>query len=626
MSILEKNEAALRAYDESFFSAYTEVKSKEINYCTIEEAVNHENIICYLKDNHGWRLNSIYEPGWASKLYAERYARIRDYSVICILGLSDGRTVREMLANCNDTHEIVIYEPSVDIFLAAMEMFSLEDILQWEKLHLIVGGINGERLQNELEKVINYQNRGLLEQCILPNYDMVFGKEGEDFIGKMLYFAKLEGYKRDTEVQLGARFGDNIMHNLPYILQGSSVWHLCGSIANAGISEVPAIIVSAGPSLDKNIKELKRAEGRAFIIGVDSALKALVREGIHVNLAVTVDPNKNPDVFFDDRVNDIPYLVSAFALPKVVTGNRKRLFFETVAGFETYSAIIEARTGKNLGEVETGGSVATDAFSAALAMGFKRIILIGQDLAFTNGKGHVSGFERSEEEDKAHVARRGTVSVEALGGGTILTDLQMESYLRWFEMHVAQASAVTDTVVYNATEGGARIHGTVEVTLQEAIAQFCKKDVDVDKIVAEIPDTFTKEEQEMLRDEFLAADEHLCYLQTELRKGIRAYEDLIKLERKPNSGQYKKAVQTIAEVNNIEETEPYMAVLQLYAKETEYGVAEDIYTAEDLSVRDIANRGIALLEGYIKGISACRKSIEEIQLPGLLQMKEESTE
>ena len=622
MGILEKNEEALRAYDEKFFGAYENIKKGGINHCTIEEAVNHENIICYSKDNYGWRLNSIYEPSRASELYASRYCKVRDYAIVCIFGLSDGRSVRGLLANCNDTHEIVLYEPSVDIFMAAMEMFPLEDILQWKKLHLVVGGINGECLHKELGHVINCQTCELLMQCILPNYDLLFPQEGRDYIDKMIYFSKVEKYVSDTERVFGECFGNNIMHNLPYLLRGSSVNCLCSYMAMANSSDLPAIIVSAGPSLDKNIKELKRAEGKAFIIGVDSALKALIREGIHVNMAVTVDANKNPEVFGDDRVNDMPCMVAVSALPQMIARNRNRLFFENAAGFETYDAIIATYTGKTLGEVESGGSVATDAFSMALAMGFKRIILIGQDLAFTGGKGHVSGFEQSEEADKEHVAKRGMVEVEALGGGTVLTDMQMESYLRWFEMHIAQAKAMMGTTVYNATEGGARIRGSVEITLRDAIAEFCVEEVDFDKFVADVPYAFTDDERNLLRKEFLKSDAYLCELQGKLEKGIRAYEDLIKLERKPNSGQYKETVAAVMEVNNIEANEPYIGLIRLYAKESEYEATEDIYVAEDMSLRDIAVRGITLLEGYVKGIAVCRKRIEEILIPELLQMQE----
>ena len=45
--------------------------------------------------------------------------------------------------------------------------------------------------------------------------------------------------------------------------------------------------------------------------------------------------------------------------------------------------------------VTSGGSVSTEAFMIALHLGFRKIILIGQDLAFVGGKTHTSGVENA---------------------------------------------------------------------------------------------------------------------------------------------------------------------------------------------------------------------------------------
>lgn len=43
------------------------------------------------------------------------------------------------------------------------------------------------------------------------------------------------------------------------------------------------------------------------------------------------------------------------------------------------------------GDVATGGSVATNAFSLLYKIGLKTIILVGQDLALTGNKSHADG-------------------------------------------------------------------------------------------------------------------------------------------------------------------------------------------------------------------------------------------
>ena len=56
--------------------------------------------------------------------------------------------------------------------------------------------------------------------------------------------------------------------------------------------EMPAIIVSAGPSLNENIEELKKAKNKAFIIAVDTAMKPLLRNGIIPDMYAIIDGTK----------------------------------------------------------------------------------------------------------------------------------------------------------------------------------------------------------------------------------------------------------------------------------------------------------------------------------------------
>ena len=67
---------------------------------------------------------------------------------------------------------------------------------------------------------------------------------------------------------------ENFYHNVGYLQTGYKAFQLLGKIP----SNVPAFVVSAGPSLNKNIKELKRAKGKSFIIAVDTAvLKGIIK-------------------------------------------------------------------------------------------------------------------------------------------------------------------------------------------------------------------------------------------------------------------------------------------------------------------------------------------------------------
>ncbi|MGN0350665.1 MAG: motility associated factor glycosyltransferase family protein [Roseburia sp.] len=616
MDIWERNLVALKKLGDGLVEKCQEVRKTEILHSSVEQAETQEKIICQRREDRVWRLNSIYNPGLASELYAQRYKNVPDFSVFCIFGFSDGRVITELLKEWNETQTIIIYEPDLETFLLAMEYFPLQEIFERKNLFLSVRGLNEDDLQKSLEAVVTYQNHLLMNQCILPNYDVLYTEECQKFMDYMIYYSKMKVFVKNTEIDFAKRIGDNILENIPYLLKESSIDDLKKSFEQYDLTDIPAVIVSAGPSLDKNIHELKEIGGRAFVIGVDSALKALIREEIPIHIAVSVDPRKNPDVFEDERINQLPFVVSMYSLPLIAKKNKNRLFFEGGVGFGAFENLIEQKTGKEISDLRTGGSVATDAFSLALMLGFKKIIMMGQDLAFTGGKGHVSGFEKSAEADAAHVENREKVEVEAYGGGRVLTDLQMDSYRQWFEMRIKERR--DEITVYNATEGGARIEGTIEIPLHE-ILKKCEKELEFHKMVERAPKLFSEEKEEEIKTELCKIPEIFEEIKQHLEKGIQAYERMLELEKlkKQNTKEYKEALETVAEVNAFGKNNAWMKLSEMYAKSKEYEATEDIFLAEELSVGEIAERGKKLLEAYVEGIVLCQKQIEDILLPNI---------
>lgn len=614
MDILERNEQALHRLGEVFFGGYQSVKERGVTHCFVAETVNHQEIICRQRNGYSWRFNSIYEPELAAEKYAMNCGKFNDYAIICVFGLSDGRAIRRLCENCNGTQKLVIYEPDHENFIVAMEHFPLGDILGKEWVHLIVEGMNEEHLYGKLDELISYENRNLVTECILPNYDVLYPAQGQDYIERMRYCVKKHVFNKNAEVAFGERLADNILYSLPNILRGSSLNNLKNAIGKYDISGIPAIVVSAGPSLDKNMKQLKSVGNKAFIISVDSALKALLREGIDFHIGISVDPGKNPALFEDERIAGYPFVLSANSIPAIARRNQSRLFFESPAGFEGFEETLKAKTGEGLGELETGGSVATDAFSLAEYLGFEKIILIGQDLAYTGGKTHVSGFAENETNKRDEES---LIEVEGMDGTMLRTDIQMDYYRRWFELAIKRNQG--KRTVYNATEGGARINGAVELTLQEAIEQLCDRELDFPAIIGSVPKLFAEEERIAMSKEFYALDCYFAKLKDRIAAGIEAYQTLIYLEERneQSTKAYQEVIREIGGINELDEQEPYMNFIKCYAKKEEYEVAEDIYAASDLTVKEIAERGIKLLAGYERGINIAIGKIQEILKPAL---------
>lgn len=619
--VQSRNEEAINnKFGEKFYQKYQELQKQSNNRCYIQTCANGQTIICQVRDNYEWRMNSVHDPDRAAKFFAERYKDLRDYAVICVFGLSDGRVLNQLLKYCNDTQIILIYEPDTDIFLTTMKNFPLDKVFAKNaNVSLAVKGINEKDFGRLLQAVINDQNWRLVTDCILPNYDIIYTKECKEFIDLMRYISRNHMLMKNTKVSSSPLMGDHTLSNLPYVLRGSSINELKKQFEQIDMEGTPAIIVSAGPSLDRNIRELKKAEGRAFVIAVDSALKALVREKIHFQMAISVDPRKPEYVFADDRVYEYPYVLSSYSADFLAREIRGRLFFDSSFGSGTLHKIIKQVTGKELGMMRSGGSVATNAFWIATELGFREIILVGQDLAFTDGRGHVTGFAESEQANRKLAENSSHMVVKAMDGGWLTTDIQMDNYRQWFETKIQEQK---DTVtVYNATAVGARIDGAIEISLNDAIARLCRKERDFDQIIADVPDLATNAEQEELCEKYMGYESEFDRLREKLQEGIAVYDRFLALEHQKNRDQaeYRELLEKIKEINELEK-EDYMDLIGMYTQEETYNATADIYLAKELTIAEIAERGRRLLQEYIKGMEICREHIERILMPELKKM------
>jgi hypothetical protein len=152
----------------------------------------------------------------------------------------------------------------------------------------------------------------------------------------------------------------------------------------------PAVVVSAGPSLAKNIEYLKKYRDNVFIFCVGTALKTLLANGIvpdflhviekadtsvHINVPETKDMYLVCEPYVNEAILKFPYK------GVLVTASE-----ETDAARWFLS-----KRGNELVPFETKGTVAYHALYTAKYFGCNPIILIGQDLAYSDGNCYAKG-------------------------------------------------------------------------------------------------------------------------------------------------------------------------------------------------------------------------------------------
>lgn len=609
-AVYEKN---LLVLEKNYKVIFDIVKNYEENEekVYIDESVNGEAIIAVNKSNHLYYLNSRYNDDEFSENWVKQFEENKYQEVFFVFGLSNFNCVSKLVKAVKNSNLVMLYEPDIEIFIRALYITDITEIISNKKVVLCIKGINDKCFQDFLLFLLDYSNMKLLNFNCMLNYEILYANECKEVIDAIK--ARCEGIValRNTNIMFSQEFIDNALSNCYDMIEQYSLNQLRDSFYRMDLlQEIPAIIVSAGPSLNKNVRDLKLAENKAIIIAVDTALKTLLNNDIKPDLVVTVDPHKPPTLFAHKDFYDIPLIECSTSNNKIRhIHNGKRIYF---FNGNNYMMHLYKNTRKeDLQCLETGGSVANNAFSLAQVLGFSKIVLIGQDLAYPNKKGHTTeAYMGSENEIDSKNDKY--FEVEDVYGNRVLTEGNMNLYRSWFETQILRYPYLK---VIDATEGGAKINGTEILTLKETIERECKKEVDK-SFINDIEKICSADEVRLLKQEINGLEDRLDEIKKELKNGIRKYEKLEELFRKNKAGtkEFKTVMGEIDKVTKLIEEEPVMGFVSAYNKEDEYDVLGEVYEVKNElkdEIRDIVDKGTKMLNSYIKAIDLFVKDLRE---------------
>jgi hypothetical protein len=394
-----------------------------------------------------------------------------DWRVAIVYGFGLGYHVEEMLHRYPE-RVVIVVEPDKQMFETALQSRDLSDLLRLPNLYLCVGG----SAENAAKTAFDYLRENL--------------QMGKPALFAWPYHNRTNrGYWQAVQKEIGEHANQDVVNMLTY-RSLSYQWinnfyaNLSISVEDPGVPLLrsvfegkPAILVAAGPSLDKNVKLLAQVQGRAVIVAVLQAARALQRNGIQPDLVVSFDPK---DINYERHFSDLD--VSQFALayapivhPRIVAEHPGPRF---VMGTDIYpfSHWMYEAIGEPKGRILSGPSVANLSWDLLCQLGCDPIVFVGQDLAFTGHKSHadnVTGGGAISPEMVAEVTAnpQNYTWVDGVDGEKLLTNKSMYAMKIWFEQRIAQLG--NSRRIIDATEGGAYIEGTELMNLTEAIEDIC---------------------------------------------------------------------------------------------------------------------------------------------------------
>ncbi len=241
---------------------------------------------------------------------------------------------------------------------------------------------------------------------------------------------------------------------------------------------VPLVLVAAGPSLDRNIRHLRGAESRCFILAVDTALRPLLAAGITPHAVVLADPTELNASHIVGAVPASTFLIAEQAAhpSAMITARRRFQFSVGVFPDELHHEFGRQRTGTRV-----WGSVATAALDLACRMGADPIIFIGQDFSHAWGRDYASHTIFHSRLSAGVSADR---TVTDLWGLDVQTTEDLIAYRDFVLRRISEEGA---TRFINASEGGVLYGGKLEIlSLRDALHQVAVVRRDVEKTLARL--------------------------------------------------------------------------------------------------------------------------------------------
>lgn len=221
----------------------------------------------------------------------------------------------------------------------------------------------------------------------------------------------------------------------------------------------PGMLVGAGPSLRRSRHLLEAAHNKAFVLACDTSVKAMLGMGIKPHALCTLDAQKHTLFhFLGADLSSMILFADIVANPLVFRNTNPRgVAFSTTAKYNTHhdgtfareatpgTDYVEALHGP-VGDLQSGGSVATTGFELLRFLGCDPIFLLGLDMAYTGGEIHSTGTHHNEKWltllkrttslesiNQAVFRKREIRRVPAVEGGLTSSDYVLDLYRSWFE-------------------------------------------------------------------------------------------------------------------------------------------------------------------------------------------------
>lgn len=429
---------------------------KKENY-SLEKSKDGKYIIKISNGERDFYIGSKYSVDRDVKYFLSQIEEFNVNTIFIVFGLGAGEQILELLKQISSSNKILIVEPDVNIIATFNSLEHSKEIL--EDNRVVLTSLENDKLNNILCSFIEEFNINNIKVLTFANYDKNYSSYHIQFYESIRGFLEMSAININTSLLYSQQFFRCFVKNIKYIVKSTIINEVKNKFQN-----IPAVVVSAGPSLEKNINMLKEIKDKFIIIAGGRTVKPLLEIGVNPDFIAVIDPTEACYKLVENSLDCAAPLVfcevTNYDVVEKLKG--KKVFFQEGINLEKVTSEI---LGKKVDSIFQGGSVAHTCASFAEYIGCNPIIFIGQDFAYTNNKLHadIASVEQSNE----HIGDE--LLVEDIHGNLIPTNAVFNMYRRRMELFI---KTFPKTTFINSTEGGANMEGTIVMDFKEAIHKY----------------------------------------------------------------------------------------------------------------------------------------------------------
>ena len=379
-----------------------------------------------------------------------------EHSASIIIGCNLGYGINHLLSITPNKHKILVIEPNPEMLIACLSQTDYRQFYQIQKLFFIPPDthIISETMFRQLE--LYYEFGRIDMRTDLPSQQL--GPEYAQWSQKCNEVLKDFKIEMDTIHVNQDRMVRHELDNFARAMQDGSLMNL----KNQG-KGLTAVLLGAGPSLEQFVPRIAENPGYALYASAFQTLPALYKFGFKPHFCLSIDPTHALMSVYErideEWASDIPLIYSCKMMPEVLDkypGPTMPIWTMGGMGANIFQGReIVLNTGRNVGVALT---------RLLRWSGVSRILLVGQDFAWSEDKTHADGHLQNNGSfnfnPKVHV------ELKNRSGDTIYSEYVYITALRTLEKELEGI----DIPVHNLYGGNAVIEGAPELTWDEVLS------------------------------------------------------------------------------------------------------------------------------------------------------------